>query len=87
MDPEAKELLQNTLLLTEENNKILHQIRGVQKREAIWRVLKILVIVGIAFGSFYFLEPYLDKVMSMYDGVKTNIDSVNSMFDGLNLKK
>ncbi len=69
MDPESKQLLQNTLVLTEENNKMLHKIRGVQKRETIWRTLKILVIIGIAFGSFYFIEPYLNKIMNLYNSV------------------
>ncbi|PIP69073.1 hypothetical protein CO033_02685 [Candidatus Nomurabacteria bacterium CG_4_9_14_0_2_um_filter_32_10] len=69
MDPEEKQLLQNTLVIAEENNKLLYKIRGVQNREFIWRVVKILVIVGIAFGSFYFLEPFLNKVIDLYESV------------------
>lgn len=69
MDPESKKLLESTLSLTEENNEMLHKIRGVQKRETLWRVLRLFIIVGIAFGAFYFLEPYLNKVMDLYSSV------------------
>lgn len=78
MDPESKELLQNTLEITEENNKILHKIRGVQKRESIWRVVKIIVIISIAFGSFYFIQPYLNKVMDLYNSVTGMEQKINN---------
>jgi len=85
MDPESKQLLQNTLALAEENNKLLHKIRGVQKRETIWNVLKLAVIIAIAFGSFYYIEPYLNQLVGIYDGAKNNIDSFNSVLE--NFKK
>ena len=69
MDPESKQILQNTLALAEENNKLLHKIRGVQRRETIWNTVKILLIVAIALGSFYYIEPYLNKVMGLYNSV------------------
>ncbi len=69
MDPESKQLLQNTLALTEENNKMLHKIRSVQKRDAIWQTLKYILIIGIALGAFYFLDPYLNKIIDLYNSV------------------
>jgi len=69
MDEESKKMLQNMLELTEENNKMLHKVRGVQRRGAIWQTLKVIVILSIAFGSFYFLEPYLNKIMETYDSI------------------
>jgi hypothetical protein len=69
MDPESKQLLQNVLALAEENNKMLHKIRGVQRRGAVYQVLKYLLIIAIAFGSFYYIEPYLNKIMDLYNSV------------------
>jgi len=77
MDPESKQLLQNTLALAEENNKLLHKIRGVQRRETIWNTVKILVIVAIALGSFYYIEPYLNKVMDLYSSVSDMEQKIN----------
>ena len=78
MDPESKQLLQNTLALTEENNALLHKIRGVQRRGAIWQALKWIVIFGIAFGSFYFIEPYLNKIMDLYNSVSGIEQKINN---------
>ena len=69
MDPESKQLLQNTLALAEENNKMLHKIRRVQKRGAFWQILKFIVIIVIALASFYYVEPYLNKIMDVYNSV------------------
>ena len=69
MDPESKQLLEETLALEKENNKMLHKVRNVQKWATFWSGLKIFIIVGIALGSFYFLEPYIDKVINLYNSI------------------
>jgi hypothetical protein len=66
MDPEEKALLEEAVELSRENNKMLRKVRGVQKRQAIWSFIKIILIIAIAFGSFYYLEPYLNKLMNLY---------------------
>lgn len=68
MDPESKRLLEETLELTQENNKMLHKVRSVQQWATFWSLLKVFLIVGIALGSFYFLQPYIDQLMSIYSG-------------------
>ncbi len=77
MDPESKQVLANILEISEENNKMLHKIRGVQKKEAIWSTLKFLAIMAVAFGSFYFLEPYFDKIMQVYQSFGDMQEKIN----------
>jgi len=78
MDSESKQLLQNMLALAEENNKMLHKIRGVQKRGTLWQVLKLIVIIGIALGSFYYIEPYLNKIIDLYNSVSGMQQQINN---------
>jgi len=78
MDSESRQLLQNTLALAEENNKMLHKIRGVQKRGTLWQVLKLIVIIGIALGSFYYLEPYLNKIVDLYNSISGMQQEINN---------
>ena len=78
MDPESKQLLQKTLELAEENNKMLHKVRGVQKRQALWSAVKVLVIIAIAFGSFYYIEPFLNKAMDTFSKISGTKTSLNS---------
>ncbi len=89
MDPESKKLLEETFELAQENNKMLRKIRSVQKWSAFWSGLKIFLIIGIALGSFYFLEPYINKIADLYNsisGTTQELNSSNSSFQDL-LKK
>ena len=77
MDQESKELLERTHKLAEENNKILHKIRKIQKNQAFWSTLKTIVFIGITMGAIYWLQPYLVTIINAYNkipGMKTQID-------------
>lgn len=78
MDPESKKLLEETFELVKENNKMLHKVRNVQKWAAFWQTLKIVLIIGIAFGSFYFLEPYLNKMVDLYNSISGTNQKLNN---------
>ena len=69
MDPESKKLLEETFRLAQENNNMLHKVRSVQKWANLWSLLKVLLIIGIALGSFYFLEPFVNKFISIWNNV------------------
>jgi hypothetical protein len=89
MDPESKKLLEETHTLAEENNKMLHEVRNVQKWSTFWQTFKVLVIIGIALGSFYFLEPYINNAVNLYksvSGTAQNANGTNSSFQDF-LKK
>ena len=72
MSPEERELLNKSVSLAEDNNKILRSM----KRSMFWgRVMSIIywiLIIGISVGAFYFLQPYFDRLMAVY-GSLTNI--------------
>ena len=77
MDQESKVLLEKTHKLAEENNKVLHKIRNIQRRQAFWSTLKVIVFIGITMGAIYWLQPYLETIIKAYNqipGMKTQID-------------
>jgi preprotein translocase subunit SecE len=83
-DPESKKLLKDTFELARENNRMLRKVRGVQKRQALWSIMKIIVIAAIALGAFYYLEPYMEKAMNVFNqisGMKQSLD--NSSFGNI----
>lgn len=79
MDPESKKLLEATYSLEKENNAILNKVRRVQKWETYWSRFKMLIIIAIALGSFYFLEPFVNKFIDIWNNVsgsqQKNLDS------------
>lgn len=83
MDPESKRLIEETLRLTKENNKMLHKVRNVQKWDTFWRSLKMILVVAVALGALYFIEPYVNKMIELYDsisGVTEKVDNTTSSF-------
>ena len=57
---------------------MLRQVRSVQKWSAFWRIIKLVIILGLAFGSFYYIEPYLNKMLDVY----TSISNVQQKLNG-----
>ena len=68
-DQELKELVNINLELTKENNKMLKKIRGVQKKSYFFALLRWLIVLGLAFGAYYYIQPYLNKVLQVYNSI------------------
>ncbi len=79
MDPDLEQKIQNIQQIVEENNKMLHKVRGVQKRQAFWGVLKVLFFIGIALGAFYFLEPYIANISKFLSDTGTTLNSIKNI--------
>ncbi len=73
MTPEEKQLLQKTLELVQENNKMLHHVKRMDRISMILRLSYWIIIIGISLGAVYFLQPYIDGVLKAYKGVENFI--------------
>jgi hypothetical protein len=69
MDPESKKLLEDTLELEQENNKILRSMKRSLFWSRIMTGLYWLIIIGISVGAFYFLQPYFNRISSLYNSI------------------
>jgi maleate cis-trans isomerase len=79
MDPESKKLLEKTYELAEENNRMLRQVRSVQKRTALFQAVKALVVIGISIGAFYFLQPYVERYQQFIQETGMTIEKFKSL--------
>ncbi len=79
MTPEERELLTQSIKLAEENNKMLRSIRRSSRVSAFLRILYWLIILGTAFGVYYYTQPYLNAVVKSYNGMRENIESVKGI--------
>ena len=68
MDPELKNLLEENLKLSKENNELLVKVRRVQKWSQYSRIFYWVLILGMAYGAFYFIQPYLENLLNLYTG-------------------
>jgi hypothetical protein len=83
MDPETREMIETTLELARENNKMLRKVRGVQQREMIWRIVKTAVILGLALGLFYFLEPVINQIIGVYSSIFGSAQNAADLLQGI----
>jgi hypothetical protein len=83
MDPESKKLLEDTFVLAQENNKMLHSLVRSMRISRIVSIIYWVLIIGSAVGAYYFIQPYIDQLMSIYGGAKSNLDSFGSLLNNL----
>jgi hypothetical protein len=79
MDQDIKHLLEENLKLSKENNELLIKVRNVQKWSQITRALYWFVIIGIAFGAFYFIKPYLGNMLNLYTGGVSKVNNLSEI--------
>lgn len=72
MDEKEKELLRSIQIMTEENNKILKKMNRRAVLSSVSRLLYWGVIIAIAFGAYYFIEPYVTKITDLYNTVSNS---------------
>lgn len=79
MEPPERILLEQTVELVKDNNRLLHKIVNAQRWAKFWSALKWLIIVGTTVGAYYFLQPYLDKMLALYQGVFSSLPDLNAI--------
>jgi hypothetical protein len=66
MDQEERSLLDENLRVSRENHQLLLKVRSVQRWSSVTRILYWVILIGISFGAFYFLQPYIERIMKIY---------------------
>ncbi len=85
-EKELIKIVEETRALSEDNNKILHSIQRQSRIALIVRAIYWVVIIGVTIGAFYYIQPYVDKLVSVYTGL---IDTQHRMAEipkGFNLE-
>ena len=75
MSPEEKELLERSVALAEDNNKILHAMRRSMFWARVMSTVYWVLIIGSAVGAYYLIQPYIDQLMGVYGGASDMINS------------
>ena len=85
MSPEEKIILNKTLELAEENNKMLLSITRSMKIGRIMSVIYWVFIIGSAVGAYYLIQPYIEALTGAYGGVKQGVGGgLNAYLDLFN---
>lgn len=60
-DKEIKELLENQ----KEILVFVQKLWKAEKWRRFWTILRYIIFLGVIFGSFYFLTPYIEKLIGL----------------------
>ena len=75
MSPEEKVLLERTLKLSEENNKILRKMQRTARLAILWGFIKVAIIVVPLVLGYLYLEPYLGQALDNFNSIKELLNS------------
>jgi TRAP-type C4-dicarboxylate transport system permease small subunit len=79
MEPSAKEILEETLEISKENNKMLRKMRSAMRWSRAFKVVYWIVIVGSMIGAFYYFQPLIDNLTSTYNSLMSSIGRVHDV--------
>jgi hypothetical protein len=83
MDPILDSRLKAIEEKLEKNHQILTRIRRVQRNGQLFKVFYWVLILMLAFGSFYFIQPYLSQLLETYTGVQTSQEQMQNSIPNL----
>jgi hypothetical protein len=84
MDPQTQQMLSEALMLSRENNQMLHSLIREQRWAKFFRYSYWILIFLSLFGSYFFLQPYLSSLLGLYSGGATSSSSIQDLLKGLN---
>jgi uncharacterized protein YoxC len=81
---ETRQMMEELLKLTRENNKVLAGQRRAKKFESLRGVLKLVVLVVILFFAYKFINPYLQGAKKIYESVSSKVETINNAAQKIN---
>lgn len=84
MTPEEHRMLLETRELAEENAKILRSIQRTNRISAAFKVLYWVIILGLSFGAYWLIQPYVDMLKTSLGDITGNpgVESSNFTVSG-----
>ena len=83
MNPEEKRLLQETVELSRENNKILHGMRRSARWSTFFRLTYWAFILGGLAVSYHYFQPYLNLMTQTYNKVQGQYGTLENALNKL----
>jgi hypothetical protein len=71
-----REDIEETREIAERNHEMLESIQNTMFWRKVSSVIYWLLIIGVAVGLFYFLDPYLDRLFEAYSQIVEQLNSV-----------
>ncbi len=91
MDNEIREInekLGELQDMMEDNQRMVKSLYTKAKWSTVLSLFKWILIIGITIGSFYYIQPFIERFMVAFDSISGNSTSgLSSIFKNLDLVK
>lgn len=81
MDDELKSLLKENLEISRENLKILRKMNRARVFGGVFWVVKWIVIIGLSYGAYVYIEPYFRGFLGTIGGLTSGINEIKKTTD------
>lgn len=66
MNPEERQLLERSLKLNEENNKLLRSMRRITRLAFVWGLIKLVILIVPFAIAYFYLEPHFGTLSQTF---------------------
>jgi hypothetical protein len=67
LESNEEKLLEETLKMEKENNKMLHTLYQSMIWGRVFRIFYWMLILASLIGSYYVAQPYIEKILNFYN--------------------
>jgi len=78
MDFHDKDFFDRLMTLTEENNRLLHKMWRAARLARAARVVYWIILIGASIGAYYYIQPYIDQILSLFTGLQDSVGSLQN---------
>jgi cell division protein FtsL len=83
MEPSLDARLKSIEEKLDKNNQLLVKVRRVQRQGQLFKILYWVLIVLLAFGAFYYIQPYVNQLLETYTGIQDTQEKMQSTIPNL----
>ena len=83
MNPEDRQLLEEALKLSRENNQILLKMERAARWSTVWTWIKIAFVVLPLIIGYLYLEPFLNQITGGSQSAKGNLEQLVGTYQDL----
>jgi len=84
MDLQEKEMLEEALETSRENNKLIKKIWRDVKMRRITKAVYWIIIIGLALGAYYYVQPILEGFGASFSNAKDTFTTGIENFQKIN---
>jgi len=83
-EEDLKVLLRENIEISKESLKILKKINRGRVFGNVFTALKWTVIIGISFGAYYYIEPFLSGYVDTLKSLTSGVENVGKISNNVN---